>query len=60
MNVYGDQMIPEWDISLSQSIRKLSVGEKQKLAMAHEPDLLILDEPAAGLPPSQDGFFLNT
>lgn len=43
------------DLKLTTAAGKLSGGDQQKLsvvlAMAHDPDLLILDEPVAGLDP---------
>ncbi len=50
-----NKLVQRWEIPLNRTIAKLSVGERQKLAlvaaMAHEPQLLVLDEPAASLDP---------
>jgi ABC-2 type transport system ATP-binding protein len=52
-----------WDLDPDAQIRTLSVGERQKLsillALAHRPDLLILDEPVASLDPIARRQFLE-
>lgn len=58
-----DRLIAEWLIPLDISVGKMSVGQRQKLsillAMAHEPELLILDEPVASLDPIARRQFLQ-
>ena len=50
-----DRLVTEWLIPMDIAARKMSVGQRQKLsillAIAHEPELLILDEPVASLDP---------
>jgi ABC-2 type transport system ATP-binding protein len=45
----------EWEVPLDRRIGRLSGGERQKLAtlcaLGHEPELLVLDEPASSLDP---------
>jgi len=46
----------EWGLNPSKKVGDLSVGQAQKLmlilALCHNPDLLVLDEPAASLDPA--------
>jgi ABC-2 type transport system ATP-binding protein len=61
----ADRLITDWSIpnTLTDRVGKLSVGQQQKLAIltaiAYEPDLLILDEPAASLDPLARRQFLK-
>ncbi len=52
-----------WELHPKKKIGNLSVGQKQKLsiilALGHEPDLLILDEPVASLDPIARRQFLK-
>jgi ABC-2 type transport system ATP-binding protein len=56
-------LIKEWAIPTNDRILTLSVGQAQKLAIllavGHDPDLLILDEPAASLDPLARRQFLQ-
>jgi ABC-2 type transport system ATP-binding protein len=57
------RLIKEWDVPQDDRIGPLSVGQLQKvailLALGHEPELLILDEPAASLDPLARRQFLQ-
>ncbi len=58
------QLSEKLGIDLKQKIRSLSKGQARKLALlcavAHSPELLILDEPAGGLDPVARQEFLET
>jgi len=50
-----DALVERFGVDLDRPIRQLSTGNRQKIglvqAFMHEPELLILDEPIAGLDP---------
>jgi ABC-2 type transport system ATP-binding protein len=57
------ELVREFNVDPKQKIAALSLGTLQKvaiiLALAHEPELLILDEPAASLDPAARRDFLK-
>ncbi len=57
------RLLRDWELSRDDRVGHLSVGQLQKLsiltAISHEPDLLILDEPAASLDPLARRQFLQ-
>jgi ABC-2 type transport system ATP-binding protein len=59
----SDRLVREWDLPAADRGGNLSVGQLQKLsiltAVSHEPDLVILDEPAASLDPLARRQFLQ-
>ena len=58
-----DKLTDEWEIPAKKTVAKLSVGQQQKLsillAIAHQPQLVILDEPVASLDPIARRQFLQ-
>jgi ABC-2 type transport system ATP-binding protein len=58
-----DRLLREWEVRPGDRIGRMSLGTRQKLAiiqqLAHEPDLLVLDEPAASLDPAARREFLK-
>jgi ABC-2 type transport system ATP-binding protein len=65
---WNDELIErlrrDWGLDPSDKCGPLSVGQQQKLsillAIGHEPDLLVLDEPAAALDPEARRSFIRT
>jgi ABC-2 type transport system ATP-binding protein len=57
------RLCAEWEVDSRQRIKSMSVGQRQKLsillALGHDPDLLILDEPVASLDPIARRQFLE-
>ncbi len=57
------RLCTEWLIPVETRVGRMSVGQRQKLAlllaMAHEPELLVLDEPVASLDPLARRQFLQ-
>lgn len=57
-----DRLVESWKIPLHTRISKMSQGQRQKLsivlALCHQPELLILDEPVASLDPMARRQFL--
>ena len=58
---YRDELLQRLDLDPSRRIRTLSKGNRQKVALVaalmHRPDVLVLDEPTAGLDPLMEAEF---
>lgn len=57
------QLINIFSIDLNQSVKKMSIGERRKLAVIvafmNDPEILLLDEPTSGLDPVMQEKFID-
>ncbi|MCK4812803.1 MAG: ABC transporter ATP-binding protein [Candidatus Marinimicrobia bacterium] len=62
-NLLRDQLIEQFELDASGSIRKMSKGMKQKLGIIAtfmcDPEVYILDEPTSGLDPFMQNVFME-
>jgi ABC-2 type transport system ATP-binding protein len=61
---FANHLVRQWELPPNDRVGPLSTGQIQKLALVlalgHEPDLLVLDEPVASLDPVARRDFLRT
>src|SRR6188768_2519828 len=63
-HAFVDKLCDQWHVPLEDRVGSLSTGQLQTvgivLALGHQPELLVLDEPVASLDPSARRQFLRT